>query len=668
MNHVTSRVCLLILCACQIVACNRQNEIAATRDLNIAGIDYIEQAGWRNYGSSLRGDRFAADVNITPGNVNKLEQAWVFQTGDATSGDDYFGNASSFKATPIVYNNTLYFSTGFNRVFAIDAVTGIELWRYDPQVNFDIEYSEMFTSRGVSLWVASGQSQLITCTARIFLGTLDARLIAMDAITGQVCQDFANNGEVDLTLGIKRVRRGEYSITSPPTVIGDLVVVGSSIGDNGRADLEEGLVRAYDVRTGELRWRFDPIPRQAKAPGGKTWTAKARRTTGGANVWSVMAADTQRDLIYLPTTSPSPDFYGGERIGDNSYANSIVALRASTGAFVWGYQLVRHDLWDYDLASQPLLIDLKIDSSTRPALAVASKMGFVFVLDRETGEPLHPVEERKVPASAVPGEVAAGTQRFPAIRLHPTASSELRLWHRDDEHVAACNAMLEGMVYEGIFTPPSLQGTLLYPGNTGGMNWGSMAASQQSGIGLAVVNRWPTVVKLIPRSEFSIAKRLGVLQGVEAEFTAQNGTPYGMARFEVYNRQNGLPCLEGPWSTLVAVDLATAETLWEVPVGQPESLKADPEAKLWGYFARSGPMVTAGGVAFLATPYDYRLSAFDLYSGKPLWSDLLPAQPGATPMSYHAKGADYVVVAAGGKLSRGDGRGDYLIAYRLQND
>lgn len=662
------RLYWLFLTACQIMACDMHRGNPVSSDVTESSIHYVESVGWRNYGGSLRGDRFGAGINITADNVNALERAWVFQTGDATKDGHFFGNVSSFKATPIFFDGVLYFSTGFNRVFALDAISGRELWRYDPEVDFGIEYSEMFTSRGVSLWVDSEQTVQTPCKARIFLGTLDARLLSIDASNGQLCADFGRNGEVDLTQGIKRVRRGEYSVTSPPTVIGDLVVVGSSIGDNGRSNLEEGAVRAYDVRTGDLRWRFDPIPRSADAPGGATWTAKARRITGGANVWSVMAADTERDLIYLPTTSPSPDFYGGERIGDNSYANSIVALRASTGAFVWAYQLVRHDLWDYDLASQPLLIDLEIDGSTRPALALASKMGFVFVLDRETGESLHPVEERSVPASKVPGESAATTQRFPSIRLHPVAPSDLRLWRRDNEHVAACNAMLEGVAYEGIFTPPSLHGTLLYPGNPGGMNWGSMAASPENGIGLAAVNRWPTVVKLIPRNEFDRAEQEGVLHGVEAEFTSQTGTPYGMARFELYDRQNGLPCFEGPWATLIAVDLATAETLWEVPVGQPETVQAEPAAKNWGYYVRGGPMVTEGGVAFLATPYDYRLSAYNLKTGDLLWSDLLPAQPGATPMSYQAKGGHYVLVAAGGALREGDGRGDYLIAYRLDDE
>ena len=477
-----------------------------------------ETPGWRHYGGSLRGDRFAADVAISPDTVSAMRQAWVFRTGDATAEADRYGASSKFKATPVLFGGALYFSTGFNRVFAVDAATGREVWRYDPEIDFSIEYSQAYTSRGVAVWSGSaGSSEL--CMSRVFLGTLDARLIALDARTGEPCIDFGRRGEVDLAKGIRRVRRGEYSVTSPPTIVGDLVIVGSAIGDNGGTDLEEGAVRAFDARSGQLRWRFDPILQGADKDTDDPWPLGSRQRTGGANVWSVMAADAERDLVFLPTTSPSPDFYGGERPGDNVHANSIVALKASTGEVVWSYQLVRHDLWDYDVAAQPLLIDLPVDGATRPAVVIATKMGFVFVLDRETGEPLLPVEDRLTPASDVPGESAALSQPFPSIRLHPYERDDLEFWHRDDAHRMACEAMLEGVTYNGVFTPPSLEGALLFPGNPGGVNWGSMAADPGNGVGLVAVNRWPTVVKLIPREDYRRLARDGRLNGVEAEYT-----------------------------------------------------------------------------------------------------------------------------------------------------
>ena len=621
---------------------------------------------WPHYGGHLDGTRFAASAIVTPKNVRSLEEAWVFQTGDvANGGDEYFGRTSSFKATPILIDNKLVFSSGFNRVYAIDPATGEQLWRFDPEVNFARRYSEMFTSRGVAGWVDDEAASGDACASRIFLGTLDARLIAIDAQTGLKCSGFGDRGEVDLSKGITNFRRGEYSMTSPPTVVNGVVVAGSSVGDNGGVRLDSGLVRAFDARSGALRWTFDPIPRNDASPGWATWEQDSGHDTGAANVWGVMAADAQRDLVFLPTTSPSPDFYGGERLGDNAYANSVVALRASTGEFVWGYQLVHHDLWDYDLAAQPLLMDVEVDGKSTPALLQATKMGFIFVLDRRTGEPLHEVEERPVPASNVPGERSAKTQRFPVLKLHAVSSKLPAIWQHSKEHVHRCEKMLAGVRFDGIFTPPSLEGTLLYPGNPGGTNWGSMAAHPPRGMAFVVINRLPTVVKVIPRKDFSRQASEGRFNGVEAQFTAQGGTPFGMARFELYNPDKVLPCLEGPWATLVAIDVASERVAWERPLGYFPGTEDDPEAMAWGGFGYGGPLATAGGIVFAASRLDAHLRAFDMRDGTELWDTSLPAQPQGTPMSYARNGAQYVVVAAGGARADGQGQGDYLIAYKV---
>ena len=619
--------------------------------------------GWPHYGGSLAGDRHATPSSITPGNVGRLSLAWTHRTGDATDGEGFDGNPSRFRATPILVGDRLIASTGFNRVFALDPATGNEIWAYDPGVDFSDKYSEMFTSRGVAAW-SGPASDPERCRERVFLGTLDARLIALDAATGVPCTDFGRNGQVDLSAGIRGYRKRDYSVTSPPTVVGDLVIVGSSIGDNGAARLESGMVRAYDVRDGALAWSWDPLPRSDDHPGAKGWPRVRRNRAGGANVWSVMSADPARDLVFLPTTSPSPDFYGGRRPGDNAFANSVVALRASTGEFVWGYQTVRHDLWDYDLAAQPVLFEhASADGTRRPALAQATKTGFVFVLDRETGEPLHPVEERAVPRSDVPGEEAAPTQPFPKLRLHATDARPLAFWDFHPGHRAACERLVAGIRYEGIFTPPSLEGTLVYPGNPGGTNWGSMAHDGGARIAYLTVSRWPTVVKLVPRRQFRAAEREGTLNGAEAQFTEQDGTPYGMARTDLVHEY--LPCLEGPWSSLAAVDLDAGEVLWERPVGTTPWADVGSEAAGWGYLNKGGPMVTQGGVVFLATTYDNTLRAFDGADGSEVWTRALPAGAHSTPMGYRLGGADYVVVTAGGDLSEGAGRGDFVIAFRL---
>ena len=628
-----------------------------------------KSTSWSHYGGSLAGDRFADLASIDASTIDQLGVAWRYRTGDASDGSDFGGRSSRLRATPLYFAGNIVFSTGFNRVIALDPATGQEQWKFDPQVDFSHGYSEMFTSRGVAAWSSGGAGRSNVCNERIFLGTLDARLIAIDAVSGRKCSDFGRNGEVDLSSGIRNYRPNDYSVTSPPTVVGQNVIVGSSVGDNGGANLESGRVRAFDVITGELVWSWDPIPRKPNQPGAESWENSANNTTGAANVWSVMSADPERDLVFLPTTSPSPDFYGGHRLGDNAYANSVVALRASTGEFVWGYQTVRHDLWDYDNAAQPLLFDFVDDKGNSvPALAQATKMGFIFVLNRETGEPLHAVEERAVPASDVPGEKAAATQRFPKLRLHEIDARPLPIWNHSPEHVQGCERMLEGIRYEGIFTPPSLKGTLLYPGNPGGTNWGSMAYDRTRGVGYLTVNRLPTVVKLVPREDFAALKKIGTFNGEDAQFTEQDGTPFGMARFDLYDKETILPCLAGPWASIVGVDLAKGLVLWERPAGRSLQVPEDSEAVDWGDYASGGPIVTASGLVFLATPFDFTLRAYSGISGELVWETELPAGAHATPMGYRHMGRDYIVVAAGDQLRDGDGRGDFVIAYSLPGD
>ena len=620
-----------------------------------------DDSQWAHYGGSLAGDRFASQVDISPATANELERAWVFRTGDATDGTGYGGGPSSFKATPLLFEGRLYFSTGFNRVYAVDAASGEQVWRFDPAVDFSRPYSEMFTSRGVALWTGQGDG---ACAARIFAGTLDARLIALDARTGSPCADFGEDGVVDLSVSIRNYRKQDYSLTSPATVVGDLVIVGSSVGDNGAVELESGVVRAFDVRTGRESWRWDPIPREPADDGWESWADGSGARTGGANVWSIISADEERDLVFLPTTSPSPDFYGGARLGDNAHANSIVALRASTGERAWSFQTVRHDLWDFDIASQPMLARAMRDGRSHDVLLQATKMGFVFTLDRETGAPFHPVEMRDVPLTDVPGEVAAERQVFPLAPapLHPIGS-DYKIFDFSDSHRTQCEAMFDGVRYEGIFTPPSLQGTMLYPGNPGGTNWGSMASDPERGLAFVVVNRLPTIVALVPREEFNERRRREGGGPLGIQFTAQRGAPYGMMRFNALDRELSLPCLEGPWGELIAIDVAKGDVKWRRPIGVHPAVTDHPIAKDWGFLGAGGPIATQGGVVFLADRFGV-MRGYDSSTGDVVWSDQLPAGAAATPMAYELNGGEYVVIAAGGAVDGQDPPGDYLVAYR----
>ncbi len=458
-------------------------------------------AGWIAYGADAGGSRYSPLDQIDRTNVSRLEIAWSIRTGDASHDDASEGpqdgcgrchrGDSKFEATPIIARGTLYLSTPLNRVLALDPETGEERWRHDPGLATNIERNEGFVSRGVSYWEDASRPDA-PCGRRIFLGTIDATLIALDASTGALCTGFGDNGLVRLDTGVGRVQRGQYGVTSPPAIVGDILIVGSSMGDNRRVDMEHGTVRGHDARTGELRWAFDPIPRDSTHPAWSEWTPEAAAKTGAANAWAPLAADAVRDMVFVPTGSAAPDFFGGERPGSNRFANSLVALRASTGEMLWHFQVVHHDLWDYDIAAQPTLVTVPRNGRDVPAVAVATKTGHLFVLDRETGTPLFPVEERPVPRSHVPGESAWPTQPVPVkpAPLHPNGMSPDEVWGATPEDLAACRALIQPLRNDGVFTPPGLEGTLMFPGFGGGVNWGGMAWDAQRRV--IVVQHAPT--------------------------------------------------------------------------------------------------------------------------------------------------------------------------------
>lgn len=643
-------------------ACAPDSPVGAGADVpDVATL--VSDADWPNYGRDAGGSRFSPLSQIHAGNVGDLEVAWTYRTGDMSHDDGSEGSLegcgrchtgeSKFETTPILAGGRLFLGTPLNRAIALDPGSGAELWRFDPHIKTDIERNEGFVSRGVAYWRDGGGAEG-PCVERVFLGTVDARLYALDAATGAPCADFADEGLVRLDQGVGDVQEGQYGLTSPAAIVGDVVVVGSSMGDNRRVDMERGIVRGYHARTGELLWAWDPIPRSPDDPAYETWTPEAAAVTGGGNAWAPLSADPLRDLVFVPTGSAAPDYYGGQRRGSNLYTNSVVALRASTGEVVWHYQVVHHDLWDYDVASQPTLTTVRRDDRDVPAVVVATKTGFVFVLHRETGEPLFPVEERPVPASTVPGEEAWPTQPFPLRPppLHPLSLSPDEAWGPTPQDVAACREQLEGMTFEGVFTPPGLERTLLYPGFGGGVNWGGVAVDAARGVMVTNVARLPMWVQLLPRPE-------------GATWGNQLGTPYSMNRGQV-SGPAGMPCNPPPFGNLVAVDLGSGEVLWQTPLGMNPELADVPEARGWGSIGLGGPIVTGGGLVFIGAARDDFLRAYDVTSGRELWRGALPAGGQATPMTYEHGGRQYVVIAAGGHGNLGTTPGDYVVAFALE--
>jgi quinoprotein glucose dehydrogenase len=593
--------------------------------------------------------------------VATLEIAWTFRTGDAYQPKD--SRPTAFEATPLYVDGTLFLSTPVGRVIALDPVTGKERWSFDARVPRDKGYGD-FASRGVSTWTSPAGDR------RIIVATIDARLISLDARTGQASAGFGEQGTVDLRKGLRIAPAGfaDYQVTSPPAIVGDTIVVGSGIADNGSTRMPSGEVRGFDARTGAMKWSWDPIPQGAGDVGADTWKDGSATRTGAANAWSVIVADPERNMVFVPTSSPSPDYFGGERKGHNLFANSVVALRADTGQRVWHFQTVHHDLWDYDVASPPLLFDFVRDGRTVPAVAVASKTGHLFVLHRETGAALLGVEERDVPKSDVPGEESSPTQPFPTSprSLARTSLRADEAWGLTDEDRAWCRETMSRLRSDGFFTPPSLGGTLVVPGNVGGMAWGGAAYDRPHDLLILPVNNLAAEVRLIPRERVEDERKSGRLSG-DFEFAPQRGTPYGMVRRFLLGPKTHLPCTPPPWGTLTAVKASTGEIRWQVPLGQFGGTASIPEAPQWGSIALGGPIATAGGLVFTAGTLEAAIYAYDTETGKQLWKGTLPTSARSTPMTYQGPdGRQYVVISAGGHGTPiGPPLGDHLVAFAL---
>ena len=604
--------------------------------------------GWSHYGNDAGGSRFSAAASIRADNIDGLRRQWIYRTGDLNARPAALMRRVKFETTPILAGDKLVFCSSFNEVIALDPASGAQAWRHDPHVATDSRPANRFNCRGVAQWRDPSAPADAPCALRILSATVDARLLALDARTGRACAGFGRDGVVRIDTGALE-RPGEWQVTSAPVVVGDVVVVGSAIGDNQRSKAPSGRVRAFDTRSGVLRWQWDPLEPDPNL------------AAGAANVWAPMSVDEARGLVFLPTSSPSPDFYGGARPGANRNADSVVALHAADGSIAWAFQIVKHDLWDYDVPAQPTLATLAIDGVARDVVVQATKQGLVFVLDRVTGQPVFPVEERAVPQGGVEGETLSATQTFPVgmpplvpSRLGPENAFGYTFFDRN-----ACRDRLAALRHEGLYTPPTVQGTLVFPFTGGGVNWGGVAIDPQ-GIVYVNTSRAPHAVRLVPRTDYAAFKAAHP----DKEVSPQRDAPYGMER-ELVVSPFGAPCNPPPWGTLAALDLVGHRILWEVPLGTTEDRLPFGIALHTGTPNLGGPVATAGGVVFIGAATDRYLRAFDARKGTELWRGRLPAAGMATPMTYLWQGRQYVVIAAGGHGESGTETGDSIVAFAL---
>jgi membrane-bound PQQ-dependent dehydrogenase (glucose/quinate/shikimate family) len=581
---------------------------------------------WQAYGGSSAGTRYAPHAQINKDNVGELTQVWETETG----------RGGRFSATPIQIEDTLYLCTSQNVMIALDADTGDEKWRFDPE-NETPPFSIFGNCRGVTYYHIPDRPKGERCAERIFTATTDARMIAVDKTTGQACEEFGDSGQISLLAGMGEVKPLFYFVTSPPTVASGALVVGGWVMDNQETEEPSGVVRGYDPRTGSLLWAWD-IGREGNtdqpAEGGFY-------TRGTPNVWSLMSADDDLGLVYVPTGNATPDYFGGHRTAVmDKFSSSVVAIDAKTGLTRWHFQTTHHDIWDYDVPSQPTLIDLTLEGEKRQAVIVPTKRGEVFVLDRATGELLTEVTERPVPMSDLTNERASPTQPFstgmPSF-AHPRLS-EADMFGFSPFDQIACRKAFRGLRYEGPMTPPSVQGTLLYPGPAGGMNWGSVAVDEERQFMVVNNMHMPFTIHMIPREEDLATSEEGFATGYGIG-GPQRGTPFA-ASVQMFVSPLGIPCLKPPYSEIALVDLTTQEVVWRRGMG-PLNL---------GFPSTAGSFITAGGLIFNAGVIDGQLRAIDALTGDVIWQDKLLRSSGATPMSYvsPATGRQYVLVTIPG--------------------
>ncbi len=643
-----------------------------TLGLLVLGVSLANDPGWLHYGGSPGGAQYSSLAQINRENVHALEPAWAYQTGDLERHPQH-KRLAALNVTPIILppdaGASLVFCSAMNRVIALDPVTGQERWVYDPEIILG-PVGNKFLCRGVAYWEDPDIAAGAVCQHRIFTATKDLRLIGLDARTGEPCTEFGESGQVDVRPEIYRgtpdLAEGDVQFSAPPVALEDLVIVG--MADNTkfwRADSPPGLVRAYDARTGEPRWQFDPLPRGADQAADARSPDAFQTVTRGANVWSMMSVDVERGLVFLPTATAAPNNYGGLRPGDNRYANSVVALDVEDGSLVWHYQIVHHDVWDLDLPAQPILVDLQRDGEAVPVVIQLTKQGLIFVLHRETGEPVFPVEERPVPTDGVPGEVLSPTQPFPVrpaplgrFRFTPDDAWGLTFFDRN-----ACRRKLGSFGRSGLYEPPGFAGTL---GVASASNWGGGAYDPKRSLLIVPVSQAPTYTRLKRTSDVTEEELNQPRMGPIGPPTPMAGTPYSF-QFGPVLSPLFAPCTKPPWGELVAVDLSgETSTRWRLTLGTLEKLMPVPLPLPFGTPLAGGAIVTGGDLVFIGASADEKFRAFDVETGSKLWEVSTPASAMATPMTYSAGGRQYIVVAAGGHIVAGFRNiSDYLLAFAL---
>jgi quinoprotein glucose dehydrogenase len=617
---------------------------------------------WRAYGRTQLGQRYTPQSQITPANVANLKVAWTFHTGDLPGKND--PGETTFEVTPIKVRDTLYLCSPHQRLFALDAKTGQLRWSYDPKVQDNPTFQHL-TCRGVSYHESASAGSSTECAREIFLPVNDGRMIALDAGTGQSCQRFGDHGTLNLLAGMGVTTAGFYEPTSPPVVGDKIIVIAGSVIDNYSTEEPSGVVRGFDIETGQLVWAWDagnPDENELPSP---THTY----TNNSPNSWIAASYDPQLGLVYLPMGVQTPDIWGGNRSpASERYSSALVALDINTGKRAWSYQTVHHDLWDMDLPAQPTLADINTANGVVPAIIQPTKTGNLFVLDRRNGRPIVPAPERPVPQDAAPGDHVAPTQPFSELTFRPEQKlTGADMWGATIFDQLACRILFHQMRYEGTFTPPSLQGTLVFPGNLGMLEWGGIAVDPVRQIAIANPIAIPFVSKLLPRGpDNPTAPNDQHPSGSEIGVQPMYGTPYGVV-LHPFLSPIGLPCKRPPWGYIAGIDLKTKSIAWMHRNGTIRDSAPVPLPFKMGVPSLGGPMTTAGGVAFLTSTADYFIRAYDVTNGRQLWEDRLPAGAQSTPMSYAIDGKQYVVTAAGGHGSFGTKVGDYVIAYALPN-
>lgn len=627
------------------------NDTALTKRAAVPAEFAAAPGDWPAYAGTWAGLKWSPLNQITPGNVGKLDVAWRFHTGDLKRASD--PGEFTYEMTPIKVGDLLYLCTPHDIVIALDPVTGQTRWRFDPHVS--VKGTQHMSCRGVSYFDSAAAPgappqapRAPDCSTRIFVATNDARLIALDALSGKPCAGFGTNGQLNLVPDYPGYGEGWFQFTSAPLISRGLVVLAGSIYDNMSIKMPSGVVRAFDAKTGKLAWNFDPGNPDQTAP----LPAGQHYSLSSPNSWSTSAADEKLGLIYIPFGMGAVDQWGGTRPPTTEkFATSIVALDTASGKLRWVYQTVHHDLWDMDVPAQPALIDLPIGAHSVPALVQTTKTGNIFVLDRRTGQPIVPIDERGVPGGPAPGDRLSPTQPFSRLTLMPLDKvREADMWGATMLDQLSCRIAFKKMRYEGPFTPPSLKGTLVYPGNFGVMDWGGMAYDPQRGLAFANPDYMAFVDKLI---------RNGPGQWTNA------GAPFAVD-LSPFLSKLGLPCQAPPWGYVAGVDLANAKIAWKHPNGTIRDKSPVPLPFKLGVPSLGGPILTAGGLAFMSSALDYYVRAYDEFSGRTLWQARLPAGGQATPMSYQGRdGRQYVVVVAGGHGSLGTKQSDEVIAYAL---